>query len=128
MRRKIGVVFAVCAALGLVSATAFAGLKLTTWRAYGEQFQLGYITGYLDAIVLAQRKDRRVALPTGSGRQNYERWLRDINAYFEDPANAKRTLPDAIAFVGDNIRREWLEDWAKKANRAKPSPGPSPGP
>src|SRR5262245_35236819 len=129
MRRRIGVAVLATCALGLVSVTAFGSLKQTTWRAYGDQFRLGYVTGYLEAVVLSQRKDRRIALPAGRGRQDYDRWLREIDAYFADPANARRTVPDAMAAVGDKIRRAWLENWAaKQANRAKPSPSPSPGP
>jgi len=127
--RKTTLLAVAAAAIGgfcLASVTAFGVTQFNIWQTNGEQFQLGYIVGYLDAVTLSQRKDRRAMLPTGGGK-NFDRWLREVNAYFADPANAKRSVPDAMGFVGTKIRNEWMEDWARRTRQARPSPSPSPG-
>jgi hypothetical protein len=120
---------AVAAAIGgfcLASVTAFGVTQYNIWKTYGEQFQLGYVIGYLDAVRLSQQKDRRALVPTGGGK-NYDRWVREVNEYFADPANAKRSVPDAMGFVGTKIRNEWMQQWANRVRQARPSPSPSPG-
>jgi hypothetical protein len=127
MRRTIGVaIVAGCLGFLLATATSHAGTLLNIWRAYGENFQLGYVVGYLDAIVLAQRKDPRSAIPTQTGK-NFDRWVKGVNEYFEDPAHAKKSVPDAMAFVGNQLRTQWLEEWALKLKKSRPTPQPSPG-
>ena len=128
--RKTTLLAVVAAAIGgfcLATVAAFAATQYNIWKTNGEQFQLGYVVGYLDAVRLSQLKDRRVQLPTAGGKNVFDRYLREVNAYFADPANAKRSVPDAMAFVGLKIRNEWLQDWARKTQQAKPSPSASPG-
>lgn len=114
-------------ALVLMTATAFGTTRLNIWKTYGEQFQLGYVVGYLDAVRLSQRKDQRAMLLTGGGK-DFGRWVNEVNAFYEDPANANRPIPDAMLVVGQKIRKEWLEQWAKKTSRTRRSPRPSPTP
>ena len=126
MRRTILVAAAAfCGGVCLATATAFGSARLNVWRAYGESFQLGYVVGYLDAVRLAQRKDKRAMLPVNNVK-NYDRWVREVNQYFEDPAHAKRTVPDAMEAIGKKIRAEWMQEWAARSKRARPSPNPSP--
>jgi hypothetical protein len=127
--RKTTLLAMAAAAIGgfcLASATTFGATQYNIWQTYGEEFQLGYIVGYLDAVRLSQLKDRRVMMLTSSGKTDYNRWLREVNAYFADPANTKRTVPDAMAFVGNKVRTEWLQEWTRRME-AKPSPSASPG-
>ena len=114
-------------ALCLISAAAFAATQLSIWRSYGASFQLGYVVGYLEAIQLSQRKDQRVMIPVARGR-TFDRWIRDVNAFFEDPANVKRSVPDAMHAVGIKIREEWMQEFARKAKPRASLPSPSPGP
>jgi hypothetical protein len=126
MRRTMLVAtLAVGAGLCLASATAFASTRLNIWRTYGEYFQLGYVVGYLDAVVLAQRHDIRAQILSG-GAQDFNRWVREVNAFYEDPKNAERPVPDAMHAVGMRIGGEWLQELARKQQQGKPSPSPSP--
>ncbi len=136
MRKTMVVaVIAAVGGFGLASVPAFGVLKAGTWSQSGEQFRLGYVIGYLDAIQLAQRKDIRTQLPTGGGKNNYDRWVRDVNAFYENPQNTARAVPDAMYEVGAVIRAEWLRDFAARnaekkaaaaAARVSPSPAPAP--
>jgi hypothetical protein len=123
------IVVAVVAAVSgfcLASVPALGALKYNIWSQSTEQFQLGYVIGYLDAVQLAQRKDLRANVPTGGGK-NYERWVRDVNVYFAEPQNQARQLPDAMYEVGMHIRAEWLKSWQRsKQPAAVPSPSPAP--
>ena len=109
----------------LATTTAVGDTTAKIWRLYGDRFQLGYVVGYLEAIRLSQRRDQRTLIPAGG--KKFDRWIRDINAYLDDPNNADRTVPDAIGFVGARIRQETLDAWTNRNSRARPSPSPSPG-
>ena len=125
--RRIATMVGVVGAVVLVTATAFGTTRINIWKTYGEKFQLGYVVGYLDAVTLSQRKDQRAMLPTGGGK-NFDRWVNEVNAFYENPANANRPIPDAMSFVGQKIRTERMEEWNQKAKRPKRLPRPSPGP
>lgn len=116
---------AVGAGLGLASVTAFGSTRMNIWRTYGEYFQLGYVVGYLDAVVLAQRHDVRAQV-LGGGSRDFNRWVREVNAFYEDPKNAERPVPDAMHVVAMRMRDEWLQELARKKQQGKPSPSPSP--
>jgi hypothetical protein len=120
---RLGVVLAGCAGFCIAAATAFGYAKLNAWRDYGENFQLGYIVGYLDGVNLAQHHDERAIVPTG-GRPQYARWRDMVNEFYADPANASRPIPDAMAVVGAKIREEVFEKW--RLRREQPVPSPSP--
>jgi hypothetical protein len=115
------------AGLCLASAAAVGAARLSIWRAYGENFQLGYVVGYLEASTLAQRHDLRAQNPTPGGK-NFEQWVREVNAFYEDPKNAERPLPDAMYAVGTKMRAEWLSEYKRKSQQGTPSPSPSPEP
>ena len=116
---------AVGAGLGLASVTAFGSTRMNIWRTYGEYFQLGYVVGYLDAVLLAQRHDVRAQV-LGGGSRDFNRWVREVNAFYEDAKNAERPVPDAIYVVGTKMRDEWLAELARKRQQGTPSPNPSP--
>lgn len=127
MRRTIAVAtVAGCLGFLVASVTSDAATLFKTWRQFGPTFQLGYVVGYLDAITLAQRKDPRAALPTQTG-MDFNMWVTGVNQYFENPANAQRSVPDAMSSVGRELRRRWLEDWSEKL-KARRSPQPSSSP
>lgn len=109
----------------VVATTALGDTGLNIWRVYGDRFQLGYVVGYLEAVRLAQRRDPRALIPAKG--KNFDRWLEDVNAYFEDPAHANSTVPDAMGFVGNQIRKEQMGAWSKRNKGVGPSPSPSPG-
>lgn len=112
-----GVLVGFCVA----AASSFAALRYNAWKANGPSFQLGYVVGYLDAVVLAQRKDPRVSVPTGGGK-NFDRWVQDVNAFYADPANENRPVPDAMYAVGSRIRDRMLQEWGlKRQGRPVPS-------
>jgi hypothetical protein len=135
-RHLVVAALAGCAGFCLASATAFAYAKLNVWRNRGESFQLGYIVGYLDAVSLAKRHDVRGFVPAQS-RPRYDYWRQLVNEYFENPANAHRSVPDAMRAVGTRIQEEEIKHWQdqrwKKLQKqldAQPSPGaqvPAPG-
>ena len=122
---RLGVVLAGCVGFCVAAATAFGYAKLNVWRGYGENFQLGYIVGYLDGVNLAQRHDARAFLPTG-GRPQYERWRAMVNEFYADPANAARPIPDAMGVVGAKMRDEMLERLRAPRGQPVPTPGRSP--
>ena len=138
MRRTIVIAMvAAVSGFGLASVPAFGVLKSNTWEQSSEPFRLGYVIGYLDAVSLAQRKDFRVQLPTGGGK-NYDRWVRDVATFYENPANKLRSVPDALYEAGVVIRAEWMKGFADRDRDAKkkaaaaaaaakaPSPSPAP--
>ncbi|MCC6763771.1 MAG: hypothetical protein IT293_03830 [Deltaproteobacteria bacterium] len=123
------VVVATLAAFGgfcLAAASSFAALRYNIWKGYGEQFQLGYVVGYLDAVSLAQRKDSRLNVPTGGGK-NFDRWVADINTFYADPANQNRSVPDAMFVIGSRIRDQMLQEWGLK-RQGRPVPTRSAAP
>jgi hypothetical protein len=137
MRRTIVVaMMAAVIGFGLASVPAFGILKSNTWVTSDERFRLGYVIGYLDAVQLAQRKDLRVQVPTGGGK-NYDRWVRDVTSFYENPDNKGRPVADAMYEVGAAVRAEWLRDFAARnaerkaaaaAAAAGKAPSPSPAP
>ena len=127
MRRTIiAALLAWCAGFTIAGASAYGYALLDAWRGYGDNFQLGYIIGYLDAAALVKRHDMRVYVPTG-GRPNFERWRDLVNAYYADPANAKRSIPDAMSAAGKQIGEEMMQAYRKRLE-ARRSPAPSPAP
>ena len=131
-RRSISMtVLTFAAGFCLVSATAWGYALLNVWRASGEEFQLGYIVGYLDGVEICKSRDMRSAIPSRR-RPQYERWRQGVNEYFADPANANRSLPDAMKWFGDQVQKEQLEALERRRlekakARANASPTPSPG-
>ena len=125
MRKMI--VVATLAAFGgfcIASATAFASLRYNVWKTSPEQFQLGYVIGYLDAVRLAQRRDYRAAVPVTPGK-DFTMWVRGVNEYFAKPENANRTVPDAMSEVGTAYRVEILREGGRKRMGVLTSPLPS---
>ena len=108
----------------LASATAFGFARLNIWNAYGENFQLGYVVGYLDALGLVRRKDARTNIPTSNGKDFY-RWVGGVNEFYENPANAQREVPDAMFEIGSRLQAELLKKLADRAQQPRPSPSPS---
>ena len=108
----------------LANASAFAALRYNIWQSSGESFQLGYVIGYLDAVALAQRKDFRLQVPNLNGKK-FDRWVRDVNEFYKDPANQARPVPDAIYEVGSKVRDEMLKNWGLQ-RMGKPTPTQSP--
>ncbi|MCC6849608.1 MAG: hypothetical protein IT294_13985 [Deltaproteobacteria bacterium] len=127
MRKMIAV--ATVAAFGgfcFAAASSFAALRYNIWNGYGHPFQLGYVIGYLDAVTMAQRKDQRLNVPTGGGK-NFEKWVADINTFYADPANQNRTVPDAMFAIGSRIRDQMLLEWGLK-RQGRPVPTQSAAP
>jgi len=108
----------------MAAAAAWGYAELDAWRGYGESFQLGYVVGYLDAVTLAKRHDPRTYIPV-QGKPKYERWRALVNDFYADPANARRSVPAAMAAAGKVIQDEFMKDYA--ARSAPQSPQPTPG-
>jgi hypothetical protein len=128
MRKTILV--ACLAALGgfcVASATAFAAARYNMWKSGGDNFRLGYVIGYVDAVALSQRHDERASIPTRGGK-SYDRWITGVNAYFEKPENQSREIADAIYSVGQTMRDEYLRQWGKGLGGLKPLTTPAPTP
>ena len=116
------------AGLCLVAAGVYGYAKLDAWRGYGENFQTGYIVGYLDAVALAKRHDNRLWVPSNF-KPNFERWRKMVDEFYDDPANANRPVPDAMAVVGKKLQDEMLAEYeAARRAAAASSPAPSPEP
>jgi hypothetical protein len=128
--RKTIVVGLIAAVGGFCAASipALAALRYNIWSQHGEQFQLGYVIGYIDAVRLAQRKDPRLQIPTTGGK-DFDRWVRDVNAFYADPNNHAKAVPDAMYDVGIRIREEWMQNWrAQRLKKPAIVPSPSPAP
>jgi hypothetical protein len=124
-RTMLTAVLAGCAGFCLATAAAYGYAKLDAWRTFGENFQLGYVVGYLDAVALNKRHDTRVWIPA-SAKPNYERWRAMVNDYFADPANAERPVPDGMAAAGKILQAEMVKEYQERAERLKSAPSPSP--
>ena len=124
-------VLAGCAGFGAASMSAYAYTQMNTWRQFGERFQLGYVVGYLDAVKLSKRKDPRAMIPSPS-RGDYEGWRQDVDAFYEDPVNQNRPVPDAMLAVGEKLRarimKEYTEQRRQRLEAARTLPSPSPAP
>lgn len=127
MRERLLIaVMATCLGFLLASVTTFAYTGGNIWKIQGPEFRLGYVIGYLDAVSLAQRKDIRSMVPVRG--KNFDRWVKGVDEFFANDANAGRTVPDGMYAVGEKIRQAWMLDWAQKTGRIAPSPSPSAGP
>ena len=127
MRRTVTIgLLAACVGFVLARTAAFGGLKPNIWQQSGPEFRLGYVIGYLDAAGLAARGDRRARVAV-FGKTYFDRYVKGVDDYFANGANANRDVPDAIAAVAEQIRQQWMADWARKTGRI-PSPTPSSGP
>jgi len=121
MRRTI--IIATLAAFGgfcLANAPALASLQYKIWQQGDGHFRLGYVIGYLDAVALQQRKDIRVQVPVGNSK-NFDHWLRAIDAFYADPENQSRSVPEAIYAIGSKTRDEMLRNWGLQ-QMGKPTP------
>lgn len=126
MRRLIvTVVVAWSVGLGMSAAAAWGYALLDAWHGFGDNFQIGYVVGYLDAIALSKRHDARAWVPSVN-KPNYEHWRALVNEFYADPANAKRPLPDAMSAAGKTIQDEILADLAERRKRARSAPSPVP--
>lgn len=124
MHMQRTMVLALCAWLG-GSATAWAYTKLNAWRGFGPDFQLGYVAGYLDGLKIGRATDIRGMYVTTGGRPNLEQWRADVNAFYEDPANAQKSIPDAVNAVAQKRREANMRKQVEK-RAATPAPAPSP--
>ncbi len=123
------IVVAMLAAFGgfcLAGATAFAALRYNVWQAWSEPIRLGYVIGYLDAAALAQKRDSRARVTIGRGK-DYGAWVKGVNAFYENPANRSRPVPDAMSAFGTKMRNEMLKEWGRK-RKGLPAASPSPEP
>ncbi len=109
----------------LASGLVWGYAMLDAWRGFGDNFQLGYVVGYLDAVALAKRHDVRAWVPVYA-RPDYERWRKLMNEYFADPKNANRPLADGMGAAGKIFQDETLKALRERAERARRSPGPVP--
>jgi len=109
-----------CMAAGIASATTM----LNAWQGFGENFQLGYVVGYIDAVKLQHLKDPRVDIST-TGTADFERWRQLVNDYFADPKHANRAVPDAMYAAGKIITDEMIADLRRRRGLASPSPAPA---
>lgn len=128
MRKKRLIVLAAILLGGscLAGGAALAAMRSNAWRENGAGFQLGYVVGYFDALTLAQRKDQRVLIPLPRGK-DFDSWVREVNAFFENPENAQKTVPDALHAIGSRRRIEMIEAWKKEKKQRQSEPSPSPG-
>jgi hypothetical protein len=121
MRKSLVIaVVAWCAGFLVAAVTGHAYTKLNAWRAFGEQFQLGYVVGYIDAVKLAKFKDLRATIPT-MGRARYKEWQDGVNEFYEDPANADRPVPDAMLEVGRELQDRILKAYRAQREAARES-------
>ena len=121
---------AVIAAVGgfcLASVPAMGALRYNIWSQSGEQFQLGYVIGYLDAVGLARRNDSRAQIPIVKGK-DFQRWVNDVNAFYADPSNQTRPVPDALYEAGLRVRQEQMKSWQQRSQKPPLVPSPSPAP
>lgn len=131
MRRWVLLVaFAWAVSFTYASTTSWAYTRYKIWRDFGEQFQLGYIVGYLEGVLLAKRHDARVQSLVLGGRQDHLWWKARVSEFYEDPANADRDVPEAIAIIGRVEREKEMEKRrlrieAERARRRVPAPSPS---
>lgn len=107
---------ACCVGFAVATMTAHAYTKLSAWRSHGDKFQLGYVVGYIDAVKLAKFKDTRATIPT-AGRAKHQDWLRRVNAFYDDPANVERPIPDAMLVVGQQLQDEILRAYKERRDR-----------
>jgi hypothetical protein len=72
------------------------------WERFGEMFQAGYITGFLDCVRLAKGMDSQgyvannYVLPSAAKPADYQRW---INEEYKKPEAADRTLAQMLVLA-----------------------------
>lgn len=109
----------------VASAMAWGYAGQDAWQNYGENFQLGYVVGFLDAVSLEKRHDRRAWVPVYS-KPDYERWRKLMNDYFADPANAKRPIADGMWAAGKIFQDEMFRALEQRAKTESSAPSPAP--
>jgi len=98
-----GVLFATVV---ILSHTALAAFMKKNWEKQGWKFQAGYVTGFTDCIRIVRGFD-----PTDYIRRTYPlpanatplEWLREINKFYRDEGNARRSIYQVISVVGGRL-------------------------
>ena len=105
----IGVVTGVCGGLlaGAIG-TAYSATGKKAWERFGDMFQAGYITGFLDCVRIAKGMDQRgyvatnYILPIGAKPTHFQAWIN--KEYKDDPKAADRTLPQMLVLAGYKLQ------------------------
>jgi hypothetical protein len=72
------------------------------WERFGEMFQAGYISGFLDCVRLAKGMDGQgyvatnYVLPRGARPGDYQAWIQEE---YKKPEAAERTLPQMLVLA-----------------------------
>jgi hypothetical protein len=123
MRRTIILVLSAwLGGLCCAGASAWAYTMLNAWRGFGSDFQLGYVAGYLDGLKIGRSGDVRGTFVRTGGRPDLVGWRDAVNAFYEDPANARKPIAEAMSAVG---RKRHEEDLARKRKDGAPAPSAS---
>jgi hypothetical protein len=113
----IGVVAGVCGGLlaGAIG-TAYSATGKKAWDRFGDMFQAGYITGFLDCVRIAKGMDQRgyiatnYTLPIGAKPSHFQAW---INEEYKDPKAADRTLSQMLVLAGYKLEAKFGPEQAQ---------------
>jgi hypothetical protein len=103
---------------GLVGVAQSATGK-KAWERFGDMFQAGYITGFLDCVRIAKAMDyegyvaTNFTIPPGAKPTNFQAW---INEAYKDPKAADRTLPQMLVIAGYRLEGQFGSEVPSSGN------------
>ena len=106
-----GVLVGVIAGLtaGMVTvAHSTTGKK--AWDRFGDMFQAGYVSGFLDCVSIAKAMDREsyvarnYIMPPAIKPSHYQVW---INEAYQDPKNGEKTVPQLLVLAGYRLQAKY---------------------
>jgi hypothetical protein len=115
-----GLVIGVVAGLmaGLVGvAHSTTGKK--AWERFGDMFQAGYVTGFLDCVRIAKAMDyegyvsTNYAIPPNAKASHFQAWITDA---YKDPKSSDRTVPQLLVFAGYKLQGQFGTETLQTGN------------
>ena len=103
----VGVVAGLTAGMVTV-AHSTTGKK--AWDRFGDMFQAGYISGFLDCVSIAKAMDREsyvarsYIMPPSTKASHYQAW---INEAYKDPKNLEKTVPQLLVIAGYRLETKF---------------------
>jgi hypothetical protein len=99
--------------------TAYSATGKKAWDRFGDMFQGGYVTGFLDCVRLAKGMDQRgyiatnYTLPIGAKPSHFQAW---INEEYKDPKAADRTIPQMLVLAGYKLQAKFGPEQVQSGN------------
>jgi cell division protein FtsN len=89
---------------------AYSATGKKAWERFGDMFQAGYVSGFLDCVRVAKGMDSQgyvaanYVLPRGAKPTDYQVW---INEEYKKPEAADRTLPQMLVLASHGMEAKF---------------------